>query len=93
MHIEVMLQHDDLMQCGADLMQIKEGLRIEPGSSKVKIAWGSQALLLKQQSIGGKRREEPRSPVKSKRSYVKGPRTKAQGLIGLFTAKYIKFEI
>ena len=35
-HIEVMLEHDDLMQCGEDLMQLKEGLRNEPGSSKVK---------------------------------------------------------
>ena len=28
-HIEVMLGHDDLMQCGADLMELKEGRRIE----------------------------------------------------------------
>lgn len=35
-HKKVMLEHDDLMQCSAGLMQLKEGLRIEPGSSKVK---------------------------------------------------------
>ena len=58
-----MPEHDDLMQCSAGLMQLKEGLRSSPDRGK------------------------------SNRSQVKGPQTKAQGLIGLSTAKYIKFEI
>ena len=32
-------------------------------SQQSRVAWGPQALFLKQRTIGGKRRKEPRSPA------------------------------
>ena len=50
---------------------------------RVRLAWGPQALLLSE-GIGGKRREEPRSPVRcDARSYDGKLKTyKAMNLIG-----------